>query len=208
VSEPVARSDSDILVRLNYLDKQFAAYQKVESNASRLWRLQIILSVLVIALATGLVSADENLELTGIKLKLPLWTLLGGGAVGVGVAAALGAVQATHAGRLEESLYAGYVDLGFPAPKENAEGGVGLASSFSDVAVNLWQTTAETPLTLGYWVGTLSILLLLPCVAQIAALLKLASDFGWSWHVWLPLGASLFWTVATLIWFLRHNVER
>lgn len=196
------------MVRLNYLDKQFATYQRVDVATSRLERLQVILSLLVIALATGLVSADENLELTGIKLELPLWAFLGGGAVAVGVISVMSAVQSSHITRVLERIYSSYDELGFSTPKQHYEQGGGLASTFVDIATSLgtWPEGSSRMAAI-YSIGAVAVVLLLPCGAQIAAMLKLGADFAWSWHVWLPLGASVLLTVATWVWALLQSLE-
>jgi hypothetical protein len=208
VSEPVTSSESDPTVRLLYLDMLFATFQRVEASTSRLSRLQVILSILVIALASGLVSADENLELTGIKLKLPLWTVLGGGAIVVGFTAALAAVQETHASLIKESLFSGYEDLGFPTAREDDDRGLGLASGSLIGAATSPALAVEdklTPVAVIYGLGAFAVVLVLPCAAQVVAMLKLGGDFGWSWTVWLPLGASLLFTVASLVWAWREG---
>lgn len=199
--------ESDILVRLNYLDKTFAAYQRVEAGASRLLRLQAVLSVLVIALATGLVSADEDLEIAGIEFKLPLWFLLGGGGIAAASAAIMTVIQDWHAEHLYKRLYTAYEDLGFGTPREQKEGGAGLAGTLPEIATHMWQASGGFMPTV-YVLVSFAVLVVLPLAAQVSALLKLGVDFDWSWHVWLPLGASLIVSAAAFTSWFSSDMSR
>ena len=41
-----------------------------------------------------------------------------------------------------------------------------------------------------------------PVGAQIAAIVKLGTDFGWTWKVVVPLGSALVYTVVSVGWAL------
>lgn len=150
-----------------------------------------------------MVFAGEDLELSGLKLKLPFWTFIGGGAIAAGVLAALASLQNRLAVELENELTRHYANLGYTLPRENANRGLPLSgavtSTFSTFGgpspsmVRSLLAYATVLITAACWI-------LLPVAAQIAAMVKLGTDFAWTWEVWLPLGLSLLLTGTAIAW--------
>jgi len=192
--------DTDIVLRLTVLDKQVATFQRVELVASRLVTAQVLLSLLLIALSAGLVSTEEALEVTGIKLELPFWLGLGSGAVAVAVVTVLGVMHDRHAHHLNRAIVSAYEELGLTAPREAEERGLGLMSGSGDIAANLFRRVGVSVFAVTQALAVACLFALLPLIAQLVVLTKLAGDFGWTWSVWLPLGAALLISVWALLW--------
>src|SRR4051794_12483828 len=100
-----ASADDDLAVRLSYIDKLFASFQRSERTVLRLLRLQTALSRIFIALVTELVSTTESVDFTWINLEFLLWRVLGGGAFAVGLLTAMMAVSRDSADTLSCGLY-------------------------------------------------------------------------------------------------------
>jgi hypothetical protein len=197
-------SDADLLVRLSYIDKLVLAYEHVEDSLGRFFRLQVLVSLFVLFLATGVVSADENLEISGLRLSLPLWTLIGGGAIATGAIAATALLQNHHGFRLEHEIYRRYHDLGYDDPGDNDREGLPLTWAVVSASGAVLKSDT-TPGWRGRLVDVAHLVLsglwfCLPVGAQIAAMVRLVNDFGWTWKVLVPIGTTIIATTATVVW--------
>jgi hypothetical protein len=198
-------------IALNYIDKLVSSLERVEDSYSRLLRLQIIVSSLLLLLVTGIVSAQEDIEISCIALTLPLWILIGGGAIAAGTLQTIVALQFYHNTRLSVEILVRYRELDFETPAENAKRGLDLYSSPIDVMTNIWGAEDPRLLVFPALVISLMIVVLLPGAAQLAAIVKLGGDFGWTWKAWLPLGVMLILSAAITFWALvqlRISIRR
>jgi hypothetical protein len=191
---------------LSYIDKLFVTFQRIEDSFWRLVRLQVLVSTLLLLIVSGIVSAQDSIVISIIKLDLPLWTVIGGGSVTVGIVATIVVLQNYHSVRIHEEIDFRYHELGYDVPATNSRIGLGLYSSPIDIIANVWGksiTHARGFGTIGKVAGiaiAASVVILLPVIAQMAAMIKLGADFGWTWKVWLPLSMTLIGHTVTSGW--------
>jgi hypothetical protein len=198
-----AAGSGDAAVPLNYIDKLHAAFQHVQATTMQMSRFAIVMSALLLALVTGLVTTDESIEISGIKLSLPIWTLVGGAAVAIGIASVFAAVMAQQGALLISEIVSLYDAQGYDIPDRNEQRGTGIKTSIAYVlgydAPPEWSGTRRAVKTAIVY-GTGGSLVLLPIAAQMAAMIALGGDFGWTWRVVVPLGGVLALHIAALIW--------
>jgi hypothetical protein len=202
--------EHELSVALDYLDKLFQTSQRVEDSSARQFRAQAFASLLLLALTTGVVTTDESIEISGISLKLPLWIVIGGGAVLVCIVTMLAFLHNVHAARIREVVVDEYKRLGLDLPSRDADLGIDLSTTLPDVTLNVvnaqhTRSILNNVVGIVAGVAAFAALLVLPLVAQVAALLTLAGDFGWEWHIWLPLGGTSLLTLTTAIWILNGD---
>jgi hypothetical protein len=75
----------DYEITLHYIDKLFASRNVSIAVARRYTVFSFVLSVVLLAVSGGIASAEENMDLSGLGLKVPLAVFLTAGALTVGV---------------------------------------------------------------------------------------------------------------------------
>jgi hypothetical protein len=118
-SEPELPTGDHLTVLLSYIEKLDRAYVTASGAASRLLVVQIALSTFLIALSLGIVSANNEVSLSGLKFSAPLWALLiTGSALALGIGMMFWS-SVTRAAVLEYEIVDFYSALGLevPAPR-------------------------------------------------------------------------------------------
>jgi hypothetical protein len=156
----------------------------------RLCRLYVILSLLLIALTAGIGSAGQELEITqGLKFTLPLWAILGGGSILVAVLGIIGMGQLAYGERLETRLRELYDEAGYSETTRDislwSAATTGPFAALRRARSRIWRFTFYALAT-----AYLSAILVLPIAAQIVTIVKLASDYAWTWLVLCPFALA------------------
>jgi hypothetical protein len=196
-------ADRDALheVKLSYIDKQIAGLLALDQATARLWRLEALLSVVLIGLVVGIVSAEDNVELSGLNFELPLWCLLGGGSITLAVLAVLANLSDVQSTRLTRSIVTAYDELGFRQPRDDYRRGLGLMAAPLHAFGKLIDAPAAPARVFEGLVALTAVgsIVLLPLAAQVAVMIRLGSDFDWTVTSWLPLVFGLLLSSWSLV---------
>ena len=186
---------------LSYVGHVAAASRIAQGRANRALGGQAALSIVVIGLCAGLVSAAENVTISGLEFRLSSWVLLVAGAALILAFQAAYVTQALYSLRMEVMALELYRRLGLDAVDLDDAS----RSPFASFTGRLVAGTTDPgrparlrvlfdwPVTLVVFVG----LVVLPVAAQAAAMCKLAATYGWAVHIWLPFGLLLLVTGST-----------
>jgi len=188
---------------LSYIDKVYSSMTRSWDLEKRVFDLQVILSVVLIFLSTGLVSVKEDFDFGGGKFKIAPWFLitLGGIFLSYLLTAYFSVAEQLVAYRKEaKRLYSmlGYtddaIDNPITSPFENpvilhslGYASMSLRRKSKPLFARKYEVARAISAIVSFWV-------LLPLGAQVAASWRLAQTFG-AW-VWMPALAliGLTWT--------------
>lgn len=206
-----ASQTPDQTLTLNYIDKIYGTMGRVWDGSTRILLTETVLSLLMISLSAGIISVDEQVEFGGLKFKIALWGILGGGALLIGILFMSLLTMETHAWYLAKEIRRLYKAIGYeeklldkPAVNPFDTPNI-LVSSMSILAIEkrpqrfrfaLWFDNVTTA------VGVLFLLLILPIGAEVAAGLRLSSSFGWKWWTWLPFAILILINLLSFVTFV------
>jgi hypothetical protein len=103
---------------LSYLQAVQAEAVRAAHLAQRLFLWKALITVATLALAAGVISTDQQLELSGLHFKLDLWVLLVTGSVLAFLILVLDFAQYERAHRLGWRAAELYAQIGYPLPRE------------------------------------------------------------------------------------------
>jgi hypothetical protein len=190
--EATRPSGDALTVLLSYIEKVERAFVATAAASSRFLIADILLSSLLIFLSLGIVSANDQISLSGLEVSAPLWALLIGGALLTLATSALFLETFWHARELNREITSLYSRAGYEFPRNLAVerqpwGSFGPLHSM--VVRSMSKSTAtSTPRVLSIvdaltsWV-VIAGMLLLPTLACAAATVVSARSLGafWAW---------------------------
>ena len=106
-------------VELSYLQAVQAEAVRAAHLAQRLFLWKSAITVATLALAVGVISTDQQLELSGLHFKLALWILLVAGSLIAFLMLVLDFAQYERAHRLGWRAAELYAEIGYPVPQQD-----------------------------------------------------------------------------------------
>ena len=167
-------------VELSYVQAIHAEAVRAAHLAQRLFLWKALITVATLALAAGVISTDQELQLSGLHFRLELWVLLVTGSVFAFLMLVLDFAQYERAHRLGWRAAALYEDLGYPLPRQelltpNSPFGMSHVAAFPHEAIlGGWVTYRG----LAAWLWAVACALLAFTQALVAW--RLGSDLGWT----------------------------
>jgi len=164
---------------LTYVQAVQAEAVRAAHLAQRLFLWKVLITVATLALAAGVISTDQELELSGLHFKLDLWVLLVAGSVLAFLMLVLDFAQYERAHRLGWRAAELYARIGYSLPREelltpNSPFGMSHVAAFPHEAIwGRWVTYRG----LAAWLWGVAWVLLASTQALVAW--RLGSDFGW-----------------------------
>lgn len=202
--------DKDIV--LSHIDKTYNTLQKLWESMSRALLTQNLLSLLIIILSSGIISVDEQVDVSGLKFKVALWLILGGGALFISILFMTFFTLDYHAAELSSEIIRlykliGYNSESFHQTLKNAFETPNFITSFLgthsvDYSNKNYSKKRTAFLSIDdatTGIGTLIVSLILPIAAEVAAGIKVASSFEWKWWSWLPFVLIIIFSVFSCI---------
>jgi hypothetical protein len=165
--------------KLNYIDKVAQASVSTSKSASRVMLFSCILSGLLLAMSTGMISLDEEYSLAGVKTNISLTVFLWAGGFILAILSVTNIALHKHSVAFLNEIERLYKELDYQVPEE--------ANPFeaNDAVDALWERfAASTPSGLAAIfdvVGTYTIigaLWIFPIIAEVAVVLALARNVG------------------------------
>jgi hypothetical protein len=111
--ETFKQSAPDHGVVLHYIDKLFAANNALSTTSKRSGQVATVLSLILLGLSGGAISAQEKITYQGVGLRVPLAVFLTGGAIAVTTLIVESAVIQSQRIRYRAEIVRLYRDLGF-----------------------------------------------------------------------------------------------
>lgn len=194
--------------KLHYIDKLYSAWQSINAHENQFTFLKLVLSVLLLALSGGAVSADKHLAFSGIEVKVPFLVLMTTGAVLIGLLSImrqslfrLGNIYIVKIRDLYRSLGLDYSTVFSPAhPFTSGTAVQALNSMFAIETPTLADGTRppgapflKSPV--GRLIST-AILVILPAAAQAAAGYKTSEFLDKQGSVWVA-GSFIILAILT-----------
>jgi hypothetical protein len=166
-------------VELKYVEAVQAEAVRAAHLAQRLFLWKGLITVATLALAAGVISTDQELELSGLHFKLDLWVLLVTGSLLAFFMLVLDFAQYERAHRLGWRAAELYERIGYRLPRQelltpNSPFGMSHVAAFPHEAIlGRWVSYRG----LAAWLWALACALLVLTQALVAW--RLGSDFGW-----------------------------
>jgi hypothetical protein len=163
---------------LSYLQAVQAEAVRAAHLAQRLFLWKALITVATLALAAGVISTDQQLELSGLHFKLDLWVLLVTGSVLAFLILVLDFAQYERAHRLGWRAAELYAQIGYPLPREellspNSPFGMSHVAAFPHEAI--WgRRVTYRGLAAWLWAAAWAALVF----TQALVAWRLGSDFG------------------------------
>ena len=98
---------------LHYIDKTHATYVEIAKTGNRVSVFLILFSLLVIAISSGVVSANQEVSVGGMKLEVTYWVILLTSVWVIGCCFAYMAALSCHDSYLENTILRLYASIGF-----------------------------------------------------------------------------------------------
>jgi hypothetical protein len=185
---------------LHHIDKLYSTQALIWESLNRIVLTEVILSVVLIALSSGIISLDESVEITGLKIKISLSVVLSVGAVLIAMLMTQFVSQFRHSFIFRDKIEALYSSLGYTDPARETK-----AEAFSPPG-SFWSIFATTKDTSSNWfISTFSVsfsilmllgvLAIMPLIAQVVCGLKVAALFGYQWWIYLLFGLLVVFTI-------------
>lgn len=211
--EQETKNPPDKDITLHYIDKTYDTMKHLWESATRILMTETILSFLVICLSSGIVSMEDQVEISGLKFKIALWLILGGGSLAISVLFMAFYTLDSHSNRLANKIRQLYESLDY---KEKSLSDPSISPfdtpNILISAINLILSEKKPRYRYAIWfdnvttsIGVLMLLLLLPLGAEICAGVKVASSFGWKWWSWLPFAILVITTISSFITYLLRE---
>jgi uncharacterized integral membrane protein len=187
---------------LHYIDRVFATKTRLDDSVDRFTRLYIIVSLILLALTTGIATSETDVTIAGIGLSLPLSVIMGAASIVVALLSTAMMLQDRRSVRLTRELQRLYRDLDLEVPSQIDE----RWSASPIYSVTDLTEATPTPKWGKFYALLLRYVLfvpvfILPLAAQSWVLKTLIDDFGWRWTVLVPLVPSLcLWMITALAW--------
>jgi hypothetical protein len=185
---------------LHYIDKLYSTQCLIWESMNRILITEIILSVVLISIASGTVSLDEAVEVTGLKIKISLSVVLSAGAIIIAMLFTQFVSQFNHSHKFRDKITELYSKIEYSDPGREIE-----AQAF-EAPGSFWSIIATTRGDTSNWfVDTFSIsfsmfivigiMAIMPLIAQIACGLKVAALFGHRWWIYLLFSMLVIFTI-------------
>jgi hypothetical protein len=226
--ETFKQSAPDHGVVLHYIDKLFAANNALSTTSKRSGQVATVLSLILLGLSGGALSAQEKITFQGVGLRVPLAVFLTGGAVAVSVfvVVRVGANVQTTGLRLEITRL--YRALGFedrtlygyaihPFGSRDALGILLTLFRAEDYSFDLRTLGRPRPPSqrMGRLIGALLVavlILVLPIAAQAAVGVQASEllrqrGLGWVWIFFILLAAGSTCGVMVSFWRLASTLS-
>jgi hypothetical protein len=209
-------------VALSYIDKVHASLTKQWDGMSRSLTAQAIVSLVTVAVSVGAVAPREDFSIFGVGLTASITTVLIGSAFLIATFHVMTLGSLTRAGETKMALTRLYMDLGYRdevLKPESLEDPLGAATP-AYTLITLWLAEKNQPQS---WLARVfvaavgrtifnGLMFWLPVVAELVALLKVASLMGW-WENWLwvvlivPIVVSVICDIWTVEAARQHNPD-
>lgn len=188
-SAPTDNDSTETAIVLHHIDKLYSTQTHIWESLNRIVLTQVVLSLILIALSSKVLSLDEGFEVSGLKFKISLTVILSSGASIIAGLCVAFYSQWDQSNRYSREIKRLYKSLGYKGPalaKSDVD-----AFEIPNFYVSIVVTAMEAG-TSGLFVAfysfltvltTIGILVALPVGAQIAAGLRVSSLFGWRWWV-------------------------
>jgi hypothetical protein len=183
-------------LKLHYIDKAHAAWLDLRKAWNRTILWCVLMSFLVLGLASGVTAADGKLSLVGMELRFPSWLVpfSCGWVLTLLYAQFWGLV--VHDVKIQETIERLYSEVGFSDPTLEA-------AHLSVLAIPdlLGTLASEQNLRLGFATGPIGVLVagavtLLPLIALGVLCYALLSSVGLTW--WLIASLALMTALMTV----------
>jgi hypothetical protein len=196
-------------VALNYLDKVHTSVTRQWDAMTRAITVQTVISLIALAICIGAVTPRERFSFFGLGLTASITTVLVGSAFLIATFQAMSLGSMVRAGKTANILIQTYESLGYEdatmarATEEDPFG----ATAPIYTLLNNWLSSEPRGLitrtyvdVIGFGIG-FGLLFALPIVAELAALVKVASLMGWTENLlWAVLVMPIVVSVACVIW--------
>ena|SRR2546423_2147340 len=197
---------------IDYVSKCAEALSSTTQSMTSSALLLIILSFMMVAVASGLVSVDQELSVAGLKLVAPSWLILVGGGWSIaGIYSHFVGLKIREAGFIDtiHRLYKriGYSDESFT---DTSKIGPFAPANVIEIPLLNWENETSFFGKLLYVINSALILVLmflLPIAVQIFIAYKLISLFGWRWWVLISSLILVFVTVGNAILCVKKLLE-
>ena len=195
-------------VTLNYIDKLYDALGKNLATTNRAYLVLVIVSLVLMILAAGFVSTGDTFSLLGFELQVSPLVFLASGIVILSVLIAIMGCLSLRDTHLREEIARLYGTIGFYEAQGNLDSGLN-----SPLQGGYLPETLVAPLETArrknwfvegndFLVATVGILFFVavPIVAQITALVRIATQVGWQqFRIWGPLAIIVGITVGAVL---------
>jgi hypothetical protein len=210
-----AENGPDKEVTLNYIDKVHFMFDKTGSYCTRMALTLVIASSLMLTISVGWVSAQEDFSLGGLGLKISFVALLASGIVLIASMYLALYTAFIRYDALDAELLRLYRTQGHEITR--SDGTIDLVGFYpstllimlmapggSETARHKWARNFETFIAI---VVVFGLFFLLPIVAEVAMVVKLASVAGWNHPlVWLPFSVfPAFVALAPVLYIKRAD---
>jgi hypothetical protein len=198
---------------IQIIDRTYEFMQRLWDTSNRILLTQTVLSILTIGLSVGMLSVEEQIEIGGLKVKLAIWILVGGGAFLVGVLLMSFYTIESHAMILGDQLRTLYreaggklldypVDTIFDTPNVM----VSSISFLNRPKPNRFAFLIKLD-NVTTFAAVATLILLLPLAAEVLAAVKVSSSFGWKWWSWFPFVVLILGSLSSFVTFLIRNTS-
>jgi hypothetical protein len=197
--------DKDVV--LNYIDKVYLTQTRIWESMNRIVISELILSLVIIALSSGIISLDETIEVTGFKIKLSLTVLLSSGALIIAALFTVFFSQLQHSFKFEEKLDRLYASIGYEVSSvldHDVQAFEHPGFYLSVLATTSRRKKYSGELVKWFYksfglVAALGVLIFIPLTAQVLAGLKVAALFGRPWWIYLTFAVLVVFTITFLV---------
>jgi hypothetical protein len=209
----IENPDKDIV--LHYIDKLYSTQAKIWESMNRIVLTEVILSIILISLSSGIISLDENVEVTGLKIKISLSVVLSLGSLIIATLFTQFASQLKHSFTFREKIEELYSSLGYSVPLLDTKSEAFQPPGFFGSIVATIRDDSSNKFISGFSILFTIIMLggvmiIMPVAAQIACGLKVAALFDHRWWIYLLFGVLVIFTILFIFittYEERSNVE-
>jgi hypothetical protein len=98
---------------LHYIDKTHSTYVEISKTVNKVSVFLILFSLLVIAISIGVISANQEVSVAGMKLEITYWVILLSSVWVIGCCFAYMAALFCHASYIQNTILRLYASIGF-----------------------------------------------------------------------------------------------
>lgn len=197
-------------ISLHGVDRSYDFLQRLWDTSNRLLLSVTISSVLLIGIAVGMLTVDEQVEILGLKFKLASWVIFGGGAFVIAMLLMSFHTIEAHAMVVGDAVRDLYKSAGAEQLLKYPLDGIFDTPNVMVSAVSFLNEEAQPKrfktLVKTDNAATLVIVFILiiglPLAAEIMAGIRIASLYSWRWWAWSPFVGLILLNLASFATFM------